>query len=222
MHDRGDNTHLLGLSTLFPGLRSTVDDDKSLSFEQLTDLIRREFREEAGDSSEVQQLDEAFAALRVLNEQAARIECSSDTVSGPLREDDSGSTCRVRVEARSGFISQNPQGEWMFTYQITVSNEGEDIVQLLGRQWEILDADDRTVASVPRNSPGVVGETPILKPGESFQYSSGTGLPTARGSMGGSFQMATVDLEAKRHRHFFDAAVGSFQLSEAVRAGPVQ
>ena len=201
------------LKTLFPSLRTKglPDNAAELTYEQLKELIRTEFREPVEPTA---QLDEAFAALRILNEQLERRECSSQTVSG------SGSTC-VRVEATSGFISQNANGEFMFTYQITVTNEGDEIVQLLGRQWDILDKDGNVVASVPKNSPGVVGQTPILRPGESFQYSSGTGLPTPKGHMEGSFQMATVDLEARRHGKFFDAAVSGFRLSDAVRAGPV-
>ena len=205
-----NHTTTVGLRTLFPTLKSELPpDDKTLTPFDLKRLIRREFRLRSEDHSadEPTQLDEAFHALRVLNEQLARMECSSDET-----------TAEIRVEATSGFISANTNREYMFTYQIRVTNQSDRVLQLLGRHWEIRDEEERVIASVPRGSPGVVGQTPILRPGESFQYSSGTGLPTASGSMSGSFQMASVDLEAQKHSEFFDVTVGNFRLDKNVHA----
>lgn len=113
---------------------------------------------------------------------------------------------RIRVEssfdpARSR-ISEN---QWFFLYTITISNEGDRRVQLISRHWIITDESGR-IEEV-RGS-GVVGEQPVLEPGESFEYTSGCPLPTPTGTMQGSYQMRVESGE------MFDAAVAPFLLSE--------
>jgi ApaG protein len=77
---------------------------------------------------------------------------------------------------------------WFFIYEIEIENQGEQTVQLLTRHWRITDANGE-VEEV--RGPGVVGEKPVLGPGESFRYSSGCPLKTPFGSMQGSYQMTT-------------------------------
>lgn len=77
-------------------------------------------------------------------------------------------------------------------------------MQLISRHWVITDADGH-VEEV--RGPGVVGAQPVLRPGERFQYSSACPLPTAFGTMHGSYQMVTEDGEE------FDAEVAAFSLS---------
>ena len=81
-------------------------------------------------------------------------------------------TNNVRVEVVSCYApdhSQPFQNHWFFHYTITITNEGDDTVQLLSRHWVITDASGHTEEVV---GPGVVGEQPVLGPGESFTYTS--------------------------------------------------
>ena len=114
----------------------------------------------------------------------------------------------VRVHVESQFDpdrSEPSRSQWFFLYNITISNEGAETVQLLTRHWIITDGTGN-VEEV--RGPGVVGKQPILKPGESFEYTSGCPLPTAFGMMEGSYQMVTEGGER------FDAKVAPFTLSE--------
>jgi ApaG protein len=114
----------------------------------------------------------------------------------------------VRVHVESEYAaerSQPSQNQWFFLYTITIANEGAETVQLLTRHWIITDAAGR-VEEV--RGPGVVGKQPILKPGESFTYTSGCPLNTPFGVMQGTYQMVT---EGGEH---FDATIAPFTLSE--------
>src|SRR4029078_5379522 len=114
----------------------------------------------------------------------------------------------VRVHVESEYAaerSQPSQNQWFFLYTITIANEGREIVQLLTRHWIITDATGR-IEEV--RGPGVVGKQPILKPGESFTYTSGCPLNTPFGVMQGTYQMVT---DAGEH---FDATIAPFTLSE--------
>jgi ApaG protein len=113
----------------------------------------------------------------------------------------------VRVEVQSTFIpdrSSPQQNHYFFAYQVRISNVGEETVHLLSREWTITDADGN-VEQV--NGPGVVGEQPVLEPGESFEYTSFCPLHTAIGSMHGSYQMVGADGER------FDAKITPFSLA---------
>jgi ApaG protein len=113
---------------------------------------------------------------------------------------------RVSVECRyAPEYSQPQRNQWFFLYTIQIANEGTERVQLLSRHWIIRDATGR-VEEV--RGPGVVGETPVLEPGERFEYTSGCPLATPFGSMEGSYQMAT-ESGAR-----FDAEVARFALRE--------
>jgi ApaG protein len=79
---------------------------------------------------------------------------------------------------------------YMFAYHIRVRNTGDVTAQLVSRHWIITDANDR-VQEV--RGPGVVGEQPILKPGETFEYTSGCPLETPVGRMRGSYQCVAED-----------------------------
>ncbi len=82
-------------------------------------------------------------------------------------------TNNVRVEVESQYAperSQPMQNEWFFHYTVRITNEGDETVQLLSRHWVITDANGQTQEV---RGPGVVGEQPVLAPGESFQHRSG-------------------------------------------------
>lgn len=114
----------------------------------------------------------------------------------------------IRVEVSPDYLENqsDPRGGlWMFAYHVKVRNDGSDTVQLVGRHWIITDATGR-VEEV--RGPGVVGEQPVLKPGQSFDYTSGCPLPTPMGTMHGSYQMVTQKGER------FDAEIAPFTLAE--------
>jgi len=95
-------------------------------------------------------------------------------------------------------------GRYAFSYTITITNTGAVPAQLLSRHWIITDANN-LVQEV--KGQGVVGAQPKLKPGESFEYSSGSLLATPVGTMRGSYQMLAEDGTR------FDAAIPEFTLS---------
>ena len=113
---------------------------------------------------------------------------------------------RVRVVSRYSREHSHPeQGRWFFLYTVEITNEGSSTVQLVSRHWIIENA-DKHVEEV--RGPGVVGEQPILAPGESFEYTSACPLGTPFGSMRGTYQMVT-DTGAR-----FDAEIAPFRLAQ--------
>lgn len=114
---------------------------------------------------------------------------------------------RILVEATPQFLADesDPDSDrYVFAYTITVENTGEVAAQLISRHWIITDA-DLQVQEV--RGQGVVGEQPVLKPGERFQYTSGCALNTPFGSMRGSYRMRADDGTE------FDADIPEFALS---------
>ena len=113
---------------------------------------------------------------------------------------------RVSVECRyAPEYSQPQRNQWFFLYTIQIANESEEQVQLLSRHWVIRDA---TGKQEEVRGPGVVGETPVLGPGEAFEYTSGCPLATPFGSMEGTYEMVS----AKGER--FDVQIAQFSLRE--------
>jgi ApaG protein len=100
--------------------------------------------------------------------------------------------------------SDPDKNHFVFAYTITVTNTGSVAAQLVSRHWIITDAEHR-VQEV--KGQGVVGQQPVLKPGESFEYTSGTSIPTAVGTMRGSYRMVAEDGLA------FDVPIAPFTLS---------
>jgi ApaG protein len=98
----------------------------------------------------------------------------------------------IRVEVLSRHSPENSRpgnSEWLFEYTIRITNQGQETVQLLSRHWIITDALEN-VREV--KGPGVVGEQPVLAPGESYKYSSWCPLPTPTGFMRGTYRMSRV------------------------------
>jgi ApaG protein len=112
----------------------------------------------------------------------------------------------IRVEVLSRHSPENSkplQGEWVFQYTVRITNQGTETVQLLSRHWIITDALDH-IEEV--KGPGVVGEQPVLAPGQAFKYSSWCPLKTPTGMMHGTYQMARVD------GTLFDIEIAPFAL----------
>jgi ApaG protein len=113
----------------------------------------------------------------------------------------------IKVTPKSFYVVEHSQPErnrYVFAYTIIIRNEGTMPAKLLTRHWIITDANGK-VEEV--HGEGVVGEQPYLRPGEAFQYTSGTVLETSVGSMQGSYQMLADDGAR------FDAPIPAFTLS---------
>jgi len=117
-------------------------------------------------------------------------------------------TRNIKVQVKSQYdpSRSNPnQNEWFFLYTVRITNEGSETVQLMSRHWVITDGMGK-VQEV--RGPGVVGNQPVLAPGESFEYTSGCPLTVPFGSMQGTYQMVS-DREEQ-----FDIEIAPFVLME--------
>src|ERR1035438_8204201 len=103
------------------------------------------------------------------------------------------------LEARSSPVSS----QHFWAYRVLIKNQGRETVQLLNRHWMITNARGELTEV---KGPGVVGEQPVLKPGESYEYTSGAPLNTPSGMMGGAYQMESESGER------FDIEIPTFSL----------
>jgi len=113
----------------------------------------------------------------------------------------------VRIQIKSVFVPERSSEDddyYFFAYRVRISNVGEEMVQLVSRHWVITDADGK-IEEV--RGPGVVGEQPLLRTGQSFEYTSFCPIRTPVGSMHGSYQMIGEDEEP------FDAKIDPFGLA---------
>ena len=113
----------------------------------------------------------------------------------------------VTVVPKASYVadqSDPSRQKYFFAYTITITNTGDIAAQLVSRHWIITDAEHK-VQEV--KGLGVVGQQPLLKPGESFEYTSGASIPTAVGTMQGTYQMRAEDGAT------FDAPIPPFTLS---------
>ena len=113
----------------------------------------------------------------------------------------------IGILTRTAYLpdqSDPSRNQYSFAYTITLTNRGNISAQLLSRHWIITDADHQ-VQEV--KGLGVVGQQPLLKPGESFEYTSGTSIPTPVGTMRGTYQMVSEDGKT------FEATIPPFTLS---------
>lgn len=116
-------------------------------------------------------------------------------------------TTRILIGVETSYLPEqsDPGSErYVFSYTITIQNDGEEAARLLRRHWIITDANGK-VQEV--RGDGVVGEQPHLEPGRGFRYSSGAILETPVGTMEGSYQLVTDD------GHNFDAPIAPFRLA---------
>jgi ApaG protein len=122
----------------------------------------------------------------------------------------------IRVSVRSYFLEDQSQPEdnhYVWAYRVKIENNGREPVQLMKRTWRITDARGRMQHV---HGHGVVGEQPLLEPGESFEYTSGTPLDTPSGFMTGEYHMvASVSGEA------FDVSIPVFSLDSPHQGGQV-
>jgi ApaG protein len=115
-------------------------------------------------------------------------------------------TRNISVSVRPFYLedqSSPDEDRFVWAYRVNIQNRGAETVQLLRRHWRITDKHGRLQEV---KGPGVVGEQPVLKPGESFEYTSGCPLGTPSGIMAGSYQMSTTGGE------HFDIEIPAFSL----------
>jgi len=113
----------------------------------------------------------------------------------------------IDVSVETNYIKEQSKPDsdfYVFSYTITITNNGLETAQLMTRHWVITDSNSKTQEV---RGDGVVGEQPILKPGESFVYSSGTMIETPVGTMHGSYGMMG------ENGNSFDATINEFILA---------
>jgi ApaG protein len=113
----------------------------------------------------------------------------------------------IEVNAATQYLAEQSDeaaGRYVFAYTITLRNTGSVAAQLISRHWVITDAQGR-VQEV--RGLGVVGEQPLLEPGKTYEYTSGTAIATAVGTMKGAYQMVATDGTR------FEATIPEFTLS---------
>lgn len=114
-------------------------------------------------------------------------------------------THKINVSVKTNYLSEQtlPQQRYVYSYTITIANEGNEAAQLISRHWRIRDANDnlQEVQGV-----GVIGEQPHIAPGESFTYTSGVVLETETGIMEGTYQMRADNGQT------FDTEIPTFAL----------
>ncbi len=112
----------------------------------------------------------------------------------------------IEVMVRPEYLADRSSpatSEYFWAYTIEITNRGNETVQLRTRHWRITDGMGRKQEV---RGPGVVGKQPVLKPGDSFEYTSGVPLPTPSGFMTGSYGMVSAEGEP------FDIAIPTFSL----------
>ena len=115
-------------------------------------------------------------------------------------------TRAIQVTVRPQYLpdqSDPEKAHYVWAYQVRIENKGSETVQLRSRHWKITDGLGRLQEV---RGPGVVGKTPRLRPGEVFEYTSGTPLATSSGIMGGTYQMVSESGES------FEIEIPTFSL----------
>lgn len=118
-----------------------------------------------------------------------------------------GKKYQISIAVNTTYLAEqsDPSADrYVFAYTITIANSGTVAAQLISRHWIITDAANVTQEV---KGLGVVGEQPLLRPGESFEYTSGTAMATPVGTMRGTYQMVAED------GNKFDAEIPEFTLS---------
>ena len=131
----------------------------------------------------------------------------------------------INVRVASFYLEDQSEpdlGRYVWAYRVTIENQGDRTVQLMSRTWRITDGRGRVFHV---EGEGVVGEQPVLGPGEAFEYTSGTPLETPSGFMTGQYHMVTRDVEQGSAMpggaETFDVAIPTFSLDSPHQPGRV-
>jgi ApaG protein len=140
----------------------------------------------------------------------------SGKIDAAMTDDYAMTTRGIRVSVRSFYLedqSEPDESHFFWAYRVKIENQGREPVQLMRRTWRITDARGKTQQI---DGDGVVGERPLLEPGESFEYTSGTPLGTPSGFMVGTYHMV-----ASGSGETFDVAIPAFSLDSPHQSGGV-
>ena len=124
----------------------------------------------------------------------------------PSKQTYTATTKQIQVTVCPAFLEEQSvpeNGHFVWAYHVVIENRGPETVQLLHRHWKITDATGRLHEV---RGAGVIGEQPRLEPGDAYEYTSGTPLPTASGIMSGSYLMENERGES------FDVEIPAFSL----------
>lgn len=127
----------------------------------------------------------------------------------------SATTRSIQVTVRPTYLpdqSDPDEAHYVWKYEVRIENRGAETVQLVNRHWKITDARGQ-MREV--RGPGVVGKTPVLRPGQHFEYASGTPLGTPSGFMAGSYEMVSERGER------FEIEIPAFSLDSPTAAKSV-
>ncbi len=124
-------------------------------------------------------------------------------------------TRAITISVRPFYLdkqSEPDEEHYVWAYRVSIENSGEETVQLLNRHWRITDKLGRLQEV---KGSGVVGEQPVLNPGDSFEYTSGTPLQTPSGIMVGTYEMESAEGER------FDVEIPAFSLDSPYDSAPI-
>lgn len=124
-------------------------------------------------------------------------------------------TRAITITVRPFYLDEQSEPDeehYVWAYRVSIENSGEETVQLLNRHWRITDKLGRLQEV---KGSGVVGEQPVLNPGDSFEYTSGTPLQTPSGIMVGSYEMESAEGER------FDVEIPAFSLDSPYDSAPI-
>ena len=133
-----------------------------------------------------------------------------------MSEDYSATTHNICVRVRSFFLPDQSRPEnnhYVWAYRVRIENQGGETIKLLRRTWRIIDGRGKTQHV---HGEGVIGQQPILTPGQTFEYASGTPLDTPSGFMVGEYHMIFTDTAAE-----FDVDIPIFSLDSPYHVGAV-
>ncbi|KXZ54156.1 hypothetical protein GPECTOR_5g254 [Gonium pectorale] len=190
---------------LGPGLRF-FPGAETLNAEGLRRVLRANFKSHKNESDveAPRLLGEALSALRVLLDQLYMHRCSS-----------SCTTDGVRIDATSKFSTAatalNGRTQNLFSYRIRVTNQRQEPIQVLGREWTIQNDRGNVVVQLP-HVPGnaIVGQKPIIPPGHAFEYISGTDLDTSAGRQEGKLEIGVLEGNPLKVSRVFMGTVAPF------------
>lgn len=124
-------------------------------------------------------------------------------------------TRAITISVRPFYLDEQSEPDeehYVWAYRVSIENLGDETVQLLNRHWRITDKLGRLQEV---KGSGVVGEQPVLNPGDSFEYTSGTPLQTPSGIMAGSYEMESAEGER------FDVEIPAFSLDSPYDSAPI-
>jgi ApaG protein len=124
-------------------------------------------------------------------------------------------TRAITISVRPFYLDEQSEPDeehYVWAYRVSIENSGEETVQLLNRHWRITDKLGRLQEV---KGSGVVGEQPVLNPGDSFEYTSGTPLQTPSGIMVGTYEMESAEGER------FDVEIPAFSLDSPYDSAPI-